>query len=132
MLSTNEKIMRSSKRVGLALGIIIGINILQDFLPFSYGYAGALLVILLLLRWFYIARKIQKNPKLTELLDDEYMQHLNLRSYRFSYASLIVITILLLFFKDRFIISAEDSLKIILAALVSIPGIVFFILDREM
>ena len=100
MLSENEKIMRSGKRVGLAIPIIIGINLLHDFIPFPIGYTGASVFLLLLVRWFFIVRKIQKNPKLTKLLDYECIEHLRIKSYRIYYAVLIVITVLLLFLKD--------------------------------
>lgn len=132
-----EKLLRSGKRnwIGLliAFALMFSRNFLEDsanhFVAFT-TYIPAAFVIYFLLRELQFGRKLKQHPGLDMALNDEYVQHIRLKSYRITYWIVCVIIISLLFLKDVFSLSTESVLLIILFSLIFIPAIILLILNR--
>jgi hypothetical protein len=134
MSSEKEKLLRSGKRNWIGLLIVWAIFFCQHFMegiPSPFIYLGAALIIFFLLRAFQFGRKIKQNPELAIAMNDEYIQHIRLKSYRTTYWVVSVIIVSLLFLKDVLSLSTESVLLIILFALFFTPAIILLIMDRE-
>lgn len=137
MRSEKEKLLRSGKKNWI--GLLIGFLILGGA-PFFEGkashyiapiiYIAAAYTIFFLLRLFHLGRKLKKHPGLDMALNDEYIQHLRLKSYRVAYWAINVVIISLLFLKDVFSLSDYSVILIILMTAIFSPGIFFLIPDR--
>jgi len=139
MRSEKEKLLRSGKRnwIGLliAFAVLFCTQIMESIKsPFitHISYLGAAVIIFFLLRAFQFERKIKQNPELAIAMNDEYIQHIRLKSYRTTYWVVSVIIVSLLFLKDVFSLSTESVLLIILFALFFTPAIILLIIDRGM
>lgn len=133
-----EKLLRSGKRNWIGFLIAFAVLFSRHFFEGSTNhfavyitYISAALVIFFLLRALQFGRKLKQHPELATAINDEYIQHTRLKSYRITFWILCVIVISLLFLKDMFFLSTESVLLIILFSLIFIPAIILLILNRE-
>ena len=134
-----EKLSRSFKRAWMGL-IIAGamilfsdnLNRIEVISSVPFSMIGAFSLLSFGIRLNYIDKKMKQNPKLLEVLkNDEYRQHLVLKSYRVSYGVLCAVIMLLLVCRDFSSLSAEVAMKIIFIAVFAMPHFVLWVLDRE-
>ena len=133
-----EKLRRSFRRAWACLIIAGAMMVCSDILnrigaisTIPIYNIGVFLLLLCLFRLYYIEQKMKQKPEQLEVLNDEYRQHLLLKSFKISYGVLCAVMLLLLICRDFFSLSAEDAMKIIMVAVFATPHIVFWILDRE-
>ena len=108
MRSEKEKLLRSGKKnwIGLLIGFLIlgGTQFFEGKASHYIApiiYIAAAYTIFFLLRLFHLGRKLKKHPGLDMALNDEYIQHLRLKSYRVAYWVINVVIISLFFLPNR-------------------------------
>ena len=134
-----EKLSRSYKRAWAGLIIAAAMMIFADNLnrievisAVPIFNIGVFALLLFGIRLNYIDKKMKQKPQQIEVLkNDEYRRHLVSKSFRIAYLVLCVLIVLLLISRDFFSLSAENAMKILMAAVFSTPHIVLWILDRE-
>jgi hypothetical protein len=129
--------LRSGKRswIGflIAFAILAGTQFMEGTTNHSVAfiiYIAAASTIFFLLRALQFGRKLKQHPDLTMALNDEYIQHIRLKSYRITYWVVCLIIVSLLFLKDVFSLSADSVILIIFLAAIFTPHIILLILDR--
>ena len=137
MLSEKEKLLRSGKKnwIGFLIAFFIlgGTQFLEGKTSHYVTliiYIAAAYTIFFLLRSFHLGRQFKKHPGLDLALNDEYIQHIRLKSYRVAYWAINVVIISLLFFKDVFALSDDSTILIILMTAIFSPAIFFLIPER--